>query len=141
MTGGAQPCCASKDNRGWRYFIAAIGVTTLAMFVARFFLFNLMESPKFLLSRNRQADAVEVVQAVARYNGSKTWLDQKTLQQLAGEDAVIPGLTMSELGKRNLSKFSGQKLQALFDGWRLGTTTILIWVIWLTLVPLFCSFD
>jgi hypothetical protein len=99
------------------------------MFVCRFFLFHLLESPKFLLSRNRQSEAIEVVQRIARYNGAKTWLDEKTLQQLAGEDSVVPGLSMPRKG---MGKFSVEKVGALFDGWKLGITTVLIWIIWLT---------
>lgn len=34
------------------------------MFVARFFLFHLFESPKFLLSRGRQAEAVATVHGI-----------------------------------------------------------------------------
>ncbi|KAF2670478.1 MFS general substrate transporter [Microthyrium microscopicum] len=138
-TGGQQPCCESKDNRGWRYFIAVLGLFTLFMFVCRFFLFNLLESPKYLLSRNRQSEAIEVVQRIARYNGGKTWLDEKTLHQLAGEDSALPGLNMS----KKTGKFSVDKVGALFDGWKLGITTALIWVIWLTVgwaYPLFNAF-
>lgn len=132
MTSGAEPCCLSKDNRGWRYLIATLGTFTLFMFVCRFFLFNILESPKFLLSRNKQSEAIEVVQRMARYNGTRTWLDENTLQQLAGEDAAVPGLRMSALTKKRYSRFTVSRVRALFDGWRLGITTSLLWVIWLT---------
>jgi hypothetical protein len=148
-TGSQQPCCESSNNRGWRYFIAVLGLFTLFMFVCRVFLFNLLESPKFLLSRNRQREAVgrielayysvvytnlppEVVQKMAQYNGARTWLDEKTLNQLSGEESAMPGLSMAELSKRNLGKFSTQRMKALFHGWRLGTTTTLLWTIWAT---------
>jgi hypothetical protein len=101
------------------------------MFVCRYFLFKLHESPKFLLSRNRRSEAIEVVQSIARYNGTKTWLNEKTMDQLAGEEMVVPGLVMGLNGKDS-SKFSSHKVKALFNGWRLGVTTILLWVIWLT---------
>jgi hypothetical protein len=131
MTQGQQPCCKSEDNRGWRYFIATLGVITLFMFACRFFVFKLMESPKFLLSRNRQSEAIEVVQYIARYNNTKTWLNEKTLDQLAGEDEVVPGLVMGNSGTLP-TKFPLDKVRALFNGWRLGTTTALLWIIWLT---------
>jgi hypothetical protein len=134
MTGGQTPCCLSKDNRGWRYLIAILGLFTLFMFVCRFFLFHLLESPKFLLSRNKQSEAIEVVQRIARYNGTRTWLDEKTLQQLAGEDAAVPGLRMTDVTKRTFSKFSLNRVRALFNGWKLGITTALLWTIWLTYV-------
>ena len=111
--------------------IAILGFLTLFMFVCRFFLFNLLESPKYLLSRNKQSEAIDVVQRVARYNGNRTWLDEKTLQELAGEDAAVPGLRMTDVTKRTLSKFSMNKVRALFSGWKLGVTTALLWVIWM----------
>ena len=46
---------SQTDNvQGWRAFILAIGLVTLAMFIVRCFVFDLYESPKFLLSRGRQ---------------------------------------------------------------------------------------
>jgi hypothetical protein len=129
------PCCASKDNRGWRYFIAVLGLFTLAMFICRFFLFHLLESPKFLLSRNRQAEAIDVVQRIARYNGTKTWLDEMTMQELGGDSNVVSDLSIGRVSKQSLGKFSFQKIRALFRGWRLGITTSLLWIIWLTYVP------
>lgn len=71
--------------RGWRYFVLAIGLITLAMFALRFFVFHLFESPKFLLSRGRQAEAVAVVHGLAHRNGAKTWLTEDIL------DAVVAG--------------------------------------------------
>ena len=49
---------------GWRYFNIVMGATTFFMFVCRFFLFHLFESPKFLLSRGRQSEAVAVVHGI-----------------------------------------------------------------------------
>jgi sugar transport protein len=136
MVSNQQPCCMSSENRGWRYLIAILGLFTLFMFVCRFFLFNLLESPKFLLSRNKSSEAIEVVQRIARYNGTRTWLDEKTLQQLASEDSAVPGLRMTDVTRRTFSKFSLSRVQALFNGWKLGVTTVLLWTIWATYVIL-----
>lgn len=61
---------------GWRYLILTLGAITFAMFVARFFFFHLYESPKFLLSRGRQAEAVATVYGIASYNNTTTWLTE-----------------------------------------------------------------
>ena len=37
------------------------------MFVARFFFFHLFESPKYLLSRGRQAEAVATVHGIGMF--------------------------------------------------------------------------
>jgi hypothetical protein len=59
---------------GWRYLVLTLGALTLVMFICRFFLFHLFESPMFLLSRGRQAEAVAVVHGIAYHNKSQTWL-------------------------------------------------------------------
>jgi len=82
--------------------------------------------------QTQQSEAIQVVQRIARYNGTNTWLDERTLQQLAGEDAAVPGLRMTDVTKRTFSKFSLNRVSALFNGWQLGVTTSLLWVIWLT---------
>jgi Sugar (and other) transporter len=131
-TADEAPCCNSADNRGWRYFIAALGLFTIFMFICRFFLFQILESPKFLLSRNKHSEAVQVVQRVAHYNGTRTWLDEATLEHLAGEDSSIPGLTLSRVGKKNLEQYSISRVHALFSTWKVGIATLMLWTIWLT---------
>ena len=110
-----EPCCAASDNRGWRVYIASLGLLTLFMFVCRFFLFHLYESPKYLLSQGRSSEAVAVVQSIARYNGTTTWLTEDIFDEF-GEDSTdgSPKLTIADIKKRNLSKFSLDKLGALF---------------------------
>jgi hypothetical protein len=140
----AQPCCSSSDNRGWRYYIVALGALTLFMFICRFFLFHLYESPKYLLSRGRQSEAVSIVQSVARYNGSSTWLTIDILNEFSDdEDDGAPKLTVLEINRRNMSKFSLDKVGALFADRRLGLTTLLLWFIWAAIgmgYPLFNAF-
>jgi hypothetical protein len=117
---------------------------TLLMFVCRFFLFHLFESPKFLLSRGRQAEAVSVVQSIAQHNGTKTWLTEDVLEHLSGEtDDNGPKLSVLEINKRNLRKFSLGKVESLFVSRKLGWTTVLLWFIWATIgmgFPLFNAF-
>ncbi|KAL8306190.1 hypothetical protein RB597_003242 [Gaeumannomyces tritici] len=72
-------------DRGWRLFVLAIGVVTLAMFALRFWVFRLFESPKYLLSRGRQAEAVAVVHGIAYRNGVKTWLTDEILDEVVGD--------------------------------------------------------
>lgn len=131
-------------DQGWRYFIYIIGCITFFMFFCRFALFHMFESPKFLLSRGRQSEAVAVVQGIAYHNGTKTWLTEDILNQIGGNPEVSEEkLTAKELVMRNLSKFSGERIRPLFNGWRLGTTTILLWFIWTFIgmgYPLFNAF-
>ena len=121
---------------GWRYFVLTIGAITFAMFLCRFFLFHLFESPKFLLSRGRQAEAVAVVHGIAYFNGSKTWLTEDVLNAIGGHPEDSPEqekLSVTEIIKRQLGKFGPERIAPLFSGWRLGTNTALLWFIWTTI--------
>jgi len=122
-----------------------MGTFTMAMFICRFFVFHLFESPKFLLSRGRQSEAVAVVHGIASHNKAKTWLTEDILNEIGGNPDVIgkQALSTMEIVKRTLSKFSGQRIAPLFHGWKLAVTTVLLWFIWTTIgmgYPLFNSF-
>jgi hypothetical protein len=111
---------------GWRYLTYTLGALTLLMFACRFFLFHLYESPKFLLSRGRQDDAVRTVHALAYKNKAKTWLTVDVLNEIGGHPEEVPVQTLSnvEIVKRSLSKFSGQRIGPLFATKRLGVTSM-----------------
>lgn len=138
-----------EAERGWRLFVFTMGVVTLGMFVVRCFVFGLLESPKFLLSQGRQAEAVGVVHGIAWRNGRRTWLTEEIL------DAVVEGAGAgagSRVGRRvpvggvfrnRLSSFSGERLRPLFNTRKLGVATVLVWFVWATIgmgYPLFNAF-
>lgn len=89
-------------------------------------------------------EAVSVVQSIARYNRTQTWLTDDILEELSGDvDEHGPKLSVMEINKRTLRKFSIEKVESLFVSWNLGMTTILLWFIWLTIgmgFPLFNAF-
>lgn len=53
---------------GWRYNVIVLGVMTLVVFFLRYFVFTFHESPKFLLSRGREAEAIEILHKIAKFN-------------------------------------------------------------------------
>jgi hypothetical protein len=116
---------------GWRYLILTLGAITFAMFICRFLLFHLYESPKFLLSRGRQAEAVATVYGIAHYNKTTTWLTEDILNYIGGNmDATGEDekLSMLQTVKRSLGRFSMKRFSALFQDKKLGLTTLLLWV-------------
>lgn len=131
---------------GWRDFVLAIGVVTFIMFLIRFFIFHLLESPKYLLSQGRQAEAVAVVHGIAYRNGAKTWLTEEIMDAVAGTDTLSrprSRLSTRSIIKKNLAGFSGEHLRPLFSNRKLGQATILIWFCWATIgmgYPLFNAF-
>lgn len=131
---------------GWRYLIITLGALTFAMFCCRFFLFHLYESPKFLLSRGRQSEAVTAVHGIAYKNRTQTWLTEAILNEIGGYPEAAETkqtLTPMEMITRNLSKFSLQRIKPLFHTRKLAITTLLLWFCWATIgmgYPLFNAF-
>ena len=147
-TAGEEPCCSRANNMGWRYTIMSLGAITFAMFICRFFFFKLYESPKFLVSRGRLRDAVDVVRGIATYNGTETSLTEERLLSVKDEDRNPGAVTIRKPGfldvaRRNFGKFSTERLAPLFGNWKLGITVSLIWFIWTAIglgFPLFNAF-
>lgn len=69
--------CSPSLTHGWRYVIFAAGITTFFMFFLRFFVFQMLESPKYLLGRGRRDEAIRVLRKLAAENhsGSTTPID------------------------------------------------------------------
>lgn len=156
-------------DQGWRRFVLAIGLVTFAMFFVRFFVFHLFESPKFLLSRGRQSEAVAVVHGLAHRNGARTWLTEDILDAVVDDaggaggeagfhhdhhdhhqqqhhDAAVGGSGLSSTKgvlKARLKEFSGARIRPLFSSRKLGMATSLVWFCWATIgmgYPLFNAF-
>ena len=102
------------------------------MFLCRFVLFHLFESPKFLLSKGKQSEAVMVVRAIAYHNNKKTWISEEILNETSGVpvDAKEEALSNMEIVKRSVGKFSTDRIKPLFAYKRLAINTALLWVIW-----------
>ncbi|KAL7940886.1 sugar transporter-like protein [Trichoderma barbatum] len=65
-----QPCCSVSSNMGWRYMVIIIGSMTLFIFFARYLIFRFHESPKFLLGKGREQDAIDVLHKIAKFNSA-----------------------------------------------------------------------
>ncbi|KAL1609622.1 hypothetical protein SLS59_001130 [Nothophoma quercina] len=113
-----EPCCTVDSNMGWRYNIIILGVMTLVIFCLRYFVFKFHESPKFLLARGREAEAIEVLHRIAKFN--KAPAPTLTLEHFAAIDAmdgVVPeeaptNLSRAEKNKLVLKNF-GKELRRL----------------------------
>lgn len=138
-------------EQGWRYFIVTIGIATFAMFIVRYFFFHLLESPKFLLNKGRQDEAVAVVHGIAFRNNRKTWLTSRILDEVAApDDGDDQDQTPAQLRpvssgfiKDKLRSFSADRLRPLFKNRTLGMATALVWFCWASIgmgYPLFNAF-
>ncbi|KAJ4002528.1 hypothetical protein NW752_012494 [Fusarium irregulare] len=121
--------CRRSDNMGWRYFTITVGGLTLLMFLARFILFKIYESPKYLMSKGRDEEAVKVVHTVAKKNGKTTTLTLEDLKACEPEGYVAQTDTSAAL-KRYLEKVDISHIKALFATKKLGLSTGLIMAVW-----------
>ncbi|KAI0667722.1 MFS general substrate transporter [Trametes maxima] len=134
--------CPRASNQGWRYFLYTMGGLMMFFFVLRFFVFHMHESPKFLMGRGRDADAVAVVHAVARYNGQASGLTLEMLEEVdrrldggAGKtkgDEDGRGIDTSARGAvmRKLATFGGSHVKGLFATKKLAYSTTLLIIVW-----------
>ena len=118
--------CTREKNMGWRYFVIVMGGVSLIMFIIRFFIFNLYESPKFLMGRGNDTQSVEVVHKVAEINGKESKLVIGDLTRFDGEQQTDTTAVL----KRRLEKVNLSHVRALFATPQLVRSTGLIMVIW-----------
>lgn len=139
-------------NKGWRYLSFTMGALTLVCFLVRFAVLRLPESPKFLLSKNRDAEAIAALRRFAEMCGRPLAEDKISvaiLRSAAGQDGLMDneeelieqpdGLAARikhSLGKMvqnartiELGK-SLTHLRPLFSTFALGYTVSVIWTLW-----------
>jgi len=115
---------------GWRYLLFILGAITLIMWAGRVFVFTMLESPRFLSGIGRDADAVEVIHKLAKFNGRSSSL---TVEDLEAPDYVIGARSPSKEGRKVLSKSSRYDLghiKALFATPKMAWSTSLLIAIW-----------
>ncbi|KAL6705810.1 hypothetical protein ACN47E_006448 [Coniothyrium glycines] len=126
--------CTKSENMGWRYFMIVMGGVALIMFLLRFVCFTIFESPKFLMGKGKDEEAVRVVHEVARRNGKTSTLTLADLELC--NDLALPGsspqqhTTATAIVKRRLQKLDASHVKPLFATKKLALSTSLITLIW-----------
>ncbi|KAI1630072.1 MFS transporter [Exophiala viscosa] len=139
--GAGVPCCSREDNWGWRYLMFTIGGITIAVFILRSLLFTFQESPKYLLYRGRDGEAINVLQYIARFNKRECGLTIETFDALSsdasrfGADDSSGHLLGSGADKKDLSmgeRIRGElaRFKPLFSSFAMGRLVILVWIIY-----------
>lgn len=143
--------CPYESNHGWRYTFWAFGGLTLAMFFLRLF-FRIYETPKYLLGKGLDKEAVDVVHKIAKRSGKDTWLTLMHFENIDAELGVADSTEVSpsnqHLGheniiRRNIEKYKPEKITTLFSTPRLALSTILMLFLWCSIgmaYPLYNSF-
>nr|XP_036582052.1 hexose transporter [Colletotrichum truncatum]KAF6790609.1 hexose transporter [Colletotrichum truncatum] len=152
--------CRMQDNMGWRYLMITLGGIAIAFGLIRILLFKIPESPRFLISKGRDAEAVEAVNYIARYNGRPETLTLDMLQEVdrrcngvSETDATMPvdpdvvpttsKLSYMEILKESFQDYNADNYKKLFAGRKMAQHTSVTFLIWLTVgvaYPLYFAF-
>lgn len=133
-----------------------LGGIAIVMGLIRILAFKIPESPRYLLSKGRDVDAVEAVNYIARYNGKQETLTLDMLQaidaQFAGAGASTTAsttppsgraLSRTQLVKESLQDYQSSSFKRLFQGRKMAQHTSVTFLMWLTLgigYPLYFAF-
>ncbi|KII84380.1 hypothetical protein PLICRDRAFT_117909 [Plicaturopsis crispa FD-325 SS-3] len=136
--------CLKADNMGWRYTIGGI---TFLMFIMRFVIFDVQESPKYLIAKGRDEDAINVLEHMAKKNGRTITLTLAKLQAVSHAQGVeeVYHPTTFQVIKNSFSGMSLSHIKPLFVTKRLGINTTITILLWgylqsLTAYPLYNAF-
>lgn len=111
----------------------------LLLSALRYLVFDLYESPKFLMGRGRDAEAVDVIHKVAAYNNrtSNLTLEQLTKVgliegQASDEEKAALNMDTSALGavRRKMAAFSGNHVKSLFATKKMAWSTSILILVW-----------
>jgi len=136
------PCCRKSDNYGWRYLTFTLGGISLIVFLLRFVVFTFQESPKYLIGRGKDEDAIKVLQTIAKVNKHDCHVTLDTFLALettgsshtsseSGNGLVLPPTVHG--GKSTFAqkiKFELLRIKILFSSATLTRLTILVWIIY-----------
>ncbi|KAI1384267.1 MFS general substrate transporter [Hypoxylon trugodes] len=121
--------CTRAKNMGWRYFMITMGGLTLIMFILRFFCFTIYESPKYLMGKGLDEEAVRVVHEVARRNKKDSALSIEDLKACEPE-GYVSRATAGDAVKRKLEKLNFDHIRSLFATKKLGYSTGALMLVW-----------
>lgn len=135
----SEPCCDKLSNMGWRYMFYTISAVTALVFILRFLVFTMLESPAFLLAHGRDQDVMEVLCTIARNNQMQCKLTIEELLDLAGEQSAENHLRRGSgqhvheqapltLLMRKCSAFDLSHLKLMFKNEYTIRLTILTWL-------------
>jgi hypothetical protein len=98
------------------------------MFVIRFAFFTIYESPKYLMGKGRNWEAVRVVHEVARRNGKSSELSDAELDNF--DHGEVQDVSAKNIVRQRLEKMRFEHIIALFDTPERARSTTLIILIW-----------
>ncbi|KAF8988554.1 MFS general substrate transporter [Cyathus striatus] len=125
--------CPRSENMGWRYFLFTMGGLMLVLWGIRFFIFTLYESPKYLMGRGRDEQAVAVIHKVAEHNGKTSNLtseDLTSIGQYGIKSEKVIDNSVAGVVRRHAARFDGNHVKPLFATRKLAYSTSLLIIVW-----------
>ncbi|KAJ7701373.1 major facilitator superfamily domain-containing protein [Mycena rosella] len=141
--------CDPALNNGWKHLLAALGIITLAMFLARIVFFRLHESPRFLVHAGRPAEALETLQLIARFNGAPALAGELALADV--DDTAITAVPSPVQGYEAIGgggkelvppwahRWTARMRMVLVPEWR--RTSVLVWGAWCGMALAYTMFN
>ncbi|KAI0787248.1 MFS general substrate transporter [Irpex lacteus] len=131
-----------SDDKAWRYSFYTLGSLTFAMFICRYFIFTLQESPKFLIAIGHDEEAIEALQYIAKRNGKAISLTADRLLSFGRSQGRGTKESLFKTFKNSFAHFSLSHVRPLFSRSLAVNTTllILIWGLIGLAYPLFNGF-
>ena len=96
------------------------------MWSLRFFFFDLVESPRYLVGKGEDAEAVVVIHKIAAYNSTTSSLTVEHLTQIGSTGAQVRGKGILS----RTSNFTMDHIKALFATKEMAYSTSLLISIW-----------
>jgi MFS family permease len=132
--------CTRSDNMGWRYLLFCLGGLTLFLWGLRFFVFTLLESPRYLIGKGDDEAAVNIVHQLAKMNGTTTELTVDKLRKVAApfqvreeeeeQDVSTSGLVQRKKVLSESSYLTVRHVKALFSTPKMAWSTSLLMTLW-----------
>ncbi|CAF5098793.1 unnamed protein product [Rotaria magnacalcarata] len=110
--------CTNTNNSGWRYTFYTLGGFVFILSILRVVVIRMKESPKWLLSQNKDAEVVQIIHEIAQEAGKQSSL---TLQQLESFGSVRKTSDVKQYQPMIVIR----NIRGLFPNWRMGCSTLL----------------
>jgi len=91
----APSSCSRSENMGWRYLLFILGGITLLLWGLRFFIFELFESPRYLIGKGEDRELIDLIFTLTSYRSFEALQAGRS-----GEDAcrIVTGSCLKLLG-------------------------------------------
>nr|QFR37069.1 MFS transporter [Cyberlindnera americana] len=120
--------CPSASNMGWRYVWFVNGAFVLVLAILRVTVIKLQETPKFLVTNKRDAEAITVLQGIAAKYGRKCSLTLEQLEE-CGEITENENFYNNPTLKHTIVQIKNH-ISILFSNRRMALSTSLVFGSW-----------